>query len=212
MRFKEGDGLPFIAVIIAICVIVGHLLFGYVFPTVASIIIALSFITVYMMKKVWLTVSWVIMIIGSFAVVDYLTYNSEGISAILYKYMLSIALAQLYGILLCVACSISKRKAYNNTVICNDKKIEKIKATLSVYNFYVIPANIICTMNAIYCAVKSEDSFRLMYLNSGMVVVIVLIAIHVITYTDTMTLVRAIKKNCKEEGSEHEVFKESDND
>lgn len=193
-------------------VVIGHvLLLGYVFPATACIVLAIQFITVCIMKRTWLVVSWIVLVIGSYSAIDVLTYSPDGTSATVYKYMLSVLLAQCYSILLCIACTLSKHRAYRDESIPTDKKVKKIESTLSVFGVYAIPTGFAVFINTMYTATRDAGGQGTVYAISGIITLAVIFGIHVVTYINTVLLVRAITKSDKKEDDKNEVLKKVDN-
>lgn len=208
---RNCDPSYLIALYMVLFIVAAHLMLGYVFPVIAVIVIILQFITVYMMNKRWLLISWVLMVFGSYATIDIITYNPDGISAAFYSYMLSIMLAQLYSILLCVACVFSKHRAYKSTIISNERRVEKIKGTLSVYSLYALPVAVCIVLKSMYNSINNVNDMGDAYFRSGLITLLVLFGLHAANYMYTVSLIRAIEKSDKKEGTGNEVLKESSN-
>lgn len=206
------DNKYFFANILCVTLLVMHIVYGYVFPTAACLLMTISFVTVYTMRRSWVLYTWVLITIVTYIAIDYITYNPEGISATSYKYMLSTSLAQLYGILLQVACSLYKHRVYSNKIISDIRKVKKIRALLSLFGMYAIPAAIVVVITSIYNCYKQDIiELRVKYLTSGIIALVMIISIHIANYVETLLLVRAIELRCGKEDSKNEVSKEVNN-
>lgn len=211
--FKSNniDSKCFLSLMMILAVVIGHITLGYPLSFSVSVILTVSYITLFVLRRTWLVVSWVVLVIASYAFIDIVTYNQEGTSAILYNYMLSITLAQLYGILLCFACTKSRHRSYKNETISTSTKIKNIKTTLSIYGLYALPTSVAVCGVVMYSAFNSTAEYANLYFIFGLVSIIILAGLHFASYAEVLILTRAIEKSIKKEDDNNEVLKESSN-
>ncbi len=211
MTYSKKDLKYVIGLMLIMFVVVLHLIAGYVVPIAALLVIAISFVTAYKMSHNWFLISWVVVVTVSYVVTDIVTYSPNGISAMLYKYMLSILLAQLYGILLCFACTKSKHRAYKDTTMNTDEKVKKIKATLSLFSFYAVIVSGIITITSMLNTFSKDNNLGVTYLSSAMIFLVTIACLNIATYMDTQVLLRAIENSGKKEDDKNEVLEEGSN-